>query len=165
MKFICYADWGELPASANALFAQGEKESIFLSRAWFENLAAFGLDADQAMLLACVVAGERVMAILPLTKCPGNTWYALSHRYTPFYSLLLANDDQSRVLDCLARGLGQLPVDSLLLEPVADDDARLHGLQRAVAAVGFSFYRRFRLYNWIYRVQGQSYADYMASRP
>ncbi|MDZ7804021.1 GNAT family N-acetyltransferase [Thiohalophilus sp.] len=165
MRFVCYADWGELPASANALFAQGEKESIFLSRAWFENLVAFGLDADQTMLLACVVDGEQVMAILPLAKCAGNTWYALSHRYTPFYSLLLADTDQPQVLDCLARGLAQLPVDSLLLKPVADDDGRVHDLQRAMAAVGFSFYRRFRLYNWIYRVQGESYQDYIASRP
>lgn len=165
MKFVCYADWGELPESANALFAQGEKTSIFLSRPWFETLAARGLAADQAMLLACVVDGEKVMAILPLARSAGNTWYALSHRYTPFYSLLLAGDDRPAVLDCLVQGLSRLPVDALLLEPVADDDDRLHDLQQAMAVAGFRFYRRFRLYNWIYRVQGQSYAEYMASRP
>lgn len=165
MKFVLYTDWHQLPESANALFARAEKESIFLSRPWFENLVAAGLDVKQTMLLACVVAGDRVVAILPLAKCPGNTWYALTHRYSPFYSLLLANDDQPQVFDCLARGLMQLPVASLLLEPVADDDSRIQDLQRAMQARGFSFYRRFRLYNWIYRVQGQSYDDYMASRP
>jgi hypothetical protein len=164
MKFICYTSWDQLPESANALFAQGEKDSIFFSRPWFENLAA-SLDDDQAMVLACVVEENKVLAILPLMKCAGNTWLSLKHRYTTHFSLLLADDNQQRVLTCLAQGLSQLPLGSLLLEPVADNDSRIAGLQRALEMAGFSCERMFRLYNWIFRVQGQSYAEYMAARP
>ncbi len=168
MKFVCYTDWDQLPESANALFEQAEKDSIFFSRPWFENLAAVlenDEDDNQTMALACVVAGSKVMAVLPLMKSAGNVGYSLKHRYTPLYSLLLAFDDQQHVLACLVQGLTQLPLDGLLLEPVADNDSNLDGLQRAMEAAGFSCDRVFRFYNWILRVQGQSYEDYMAARP
>ena len=171
MKFVCYTEWDQLPESANALFEQGEKDSIFFSRTWFENLAAAPRgdggngDDDQTMVLACVVVGSKVMAILPLMKSAGNIGYSLRHRYTPLYSLLLANDNQQQVLTCLVQGLSQLPLDGLLLEPVADNDLNLDGLQRAMEVAGFSCDRVFRFYNWILRVQGQSYEDYMAARP
>ena len=171
MKFVCYTDWEQLPESANALFEQGAKDSIFFSRSWFENLAAvLGDDDDnQAMALACVVAENKVMAMLPLVKSAGKTWYSLKHRYTPLYSLLLVDHDQEQVqqqvLSCLVEGLSQLPVNGLILEPVADNDSNLDGLQRAMEAAGFSCDRVFRFYNWILRVQGQSYEDYMAARP
>ena len=167
MKFVCYTDWEQLPESANALFEQAEKDSIFFSRPWFENLAAAlgDDDDDQTMALACVVAGNKVMAILPLMKSAGNTGYSLKHRYTSLYSLLLADDDQQRILACLVQGLSQLPLNALLLEPVADNDSNLYGLQRVMEAAGFKCDRTFRFYNWILRVQGQSYEDYMDARP
>ncbi|MAT66106.1 MAG: GNAT family N-acetyltransferase [Gammaproteobacteria bacterium] len=165
MKFVCYTDWDQLPESADALFEQGEKEKIFFSRPWFENLAAAALDDDQAMVLACVVTGDEVLSILPLMRRAGNTWYSLRHRYTSHYSLLLADNDQQRILECLAEGLSRLPIRALLLEPVAADDIRICGLQRSLESAGFSCDYSFRLYNWIYPVRGESYEDYMAARP
>ena len=164
MKFVCYSDWDQLPESANALFEQGEKDSIFFSRPWFENLAA-ALADDQTMLLACVVDGSKVTAILPLVKTDGSTLYSLKHRYTPHYSLLLANDDQQQILACLAQGLSQLPFKALLLEPVVDNDSRISSLQCFMEMAGYHCEQVFRSYNWIYRVQGQSYEEYMAARP
>ena len=166
MKFVCYTDWDQLPESANALFVQEEKDSIFFSRAWFECLTAAALDDDHTMVLACVVSGDKVMAILPLMQSAGNKiGYSLTHGFTPLYSLLLADEDQERVLSCLAQALRQLPVKGLLLEPVADDDSKLKGLQRFLEIAGFRCERLFRHYNWIYRLQGQSYEEYMAGRP
>jgi len=162
MKFVCYSDWGQLPDSANALFEKGEKDSIFFSRPWFENVAA-ALDDD--ILLACVVDQNKVLGILPLERSDGSTWYSLKHRYTTHYSLLLADEDQQQVLSCLIQGLNQLPFKALLLEPVADDDSRIVGMQRMMETAGYNCERLFRLYNWIYRVQGQSYEEYMAARP
>lgn len=164
MKFVYYTAWHQLPESANALFAQAEKGSIFYSRPWFENMAGAAAD-NNVMLLACVVAEDRVMAILPLVKNAGNTWYSLKHRYTTHYSLLLAEDDQQKVLTCLVEGLKQLPLNALILEPVAEDDTRLGSMQQLMQAAGFSCEHLFRFYNWIYPVQGQAYADYMAERP
>jgi len=173
MKFVCYTEWEQLPESANAFFAQAEKDSLFFSRPWFENLTGVALDDDQSMTLACVVDENKVMAILPLMTCAGKIGYSLKHRYTSLYSLLLTDNDKlelqlelkQEVLACLSQGLSQLPITALLLEPVADDDSNLNDFQRMMEAAGFSCDRVFRHYNWIYRVQEQSYEDYMAARP
>jgi hypothetical protein len=165
MKFAFYSDWDQLPDSANELFELGGKNSIFLSRQWFESLSIIALDNEQTMALACVVAEDKVMAILPLIKSTGKTWHSLKHRYTPHYSLLLADDDQERVLACLVEGFSQLSLNALLLEPVAGNDSKIISLQRAMEFAGFTCNRNFRHYNWILRVQGQSYKEYIASRP
>jgi len=169
MKFKCYSDWGQLPDSADALFEQAEKDSIFFSRPWFESLVTTALDDDKTMVLACVVAESKVMAMLPLMKSAGSTWYSLKHRYTPHYSLLLdnrlADAERQSVLACLAQGLSQLPPDAFLLEPVADNDSNLSDLQSAMEVAAYNCDYVFRFYNWILRVQGQSFEDYMAARP
>ena len=141
MKFVCYSNWDQLPESANALFEQGEKDSLFFTRPWFESVTAAALDDDHTMLLACVVDGDKVKAILPLMQSAGvhsggmknagnKTWYSLRHGFTPLYSVLLADDDQERVLSCLAEAVDQLAVNGLLLEPVAKDDGKINTLQR-----------------------------------
>ena len=166
MKFVCYSNWDQLPESANALFEQSEKDSIFFSRPWFECMTVTALEDKHTLVLACVVDGDNVMAILPLMESTGNkTWYALRHGFTPLYSLLLADDDQERVLDRLSQGLDQLPVHGLLLEPVSTDDREINGLQKKLEIAGFSCEHIFRHYNWIYRLQGKSYVEYMAERP
>nr|VFJ74607.1 MAG: Acetyltransferase (GNAT) domain-containing protein [Candidatus Kentron sp. FW] len=165
MEFVCYTDWDQLPESADALFAEGEKNSIFFSRPWFENLVATALEHDQSMLLACVVDGDSVLTILPLMKRTDGNWHSLGNYYTPLYTLLLAESDRQEILSCLVRGLRQLPFQYLRLHPIAENDRNLHALQRAMESSGFSCHRYFRFFNWIHRLQGQSYEDYMAARP
>lgn len=166
MKFVCYSDWGQLPESANALFEQGENDSLFISRAWYECLTGTALDEGHSLVLACVVTGDQVLAVLPLMQQTGSkTWYSLRHGFTPLYSLLMLEDAGEEVLSCLAQALSQLPVNGLLLEPVADDDSKLNCLRKCLTAAGFNCEFLFRHYNWIYRLQGQSYAAYMAARP
>lgn len=165
MKFVCYSSWQQVPDSANVLFAQAEKDSIYYSRAWFESLADLVPDNQQSMLLACVESGSRVMAILPLLRNAGNTWYALGHRYTTHFSLLLADDEQHPVLTCLVQGLKQLAFTGLILEPVADNDPGLNALKQAMEAAGFKCEYLFRSYNWVYRMHGQSYDEYINARP
>ena len=164
MKFVCYSEWGQLPASADTLFEQAERDSLFFSRPWFENVSATGID-DAALVLACVIDGHAVKAILPLVHSGGTTWHSLRHRYTPHYSAVLARDNQQAVLACLVQGLRKLPVEALLLEPVAASDPVLACLQRSMEAAGFRCDHMFRHYNWILRLQGQSYREYMAARP
>jgi len=78
---------------------------------------------------------------------------------------LLADTDPQPILACLAGGLRQSPLRGVLLEPVANNDSGISDLRRSMETAGFSCDYSFRLYNWILRVQGQSYADYMAARP
>jgi hypothetical protein len=165
MEFVCYADWDDLPESANALFAKAEKDSLFFSRPWFENLAATALEDDQLMRLACVLEGESVLAILPLMKRTSESGYSLSHNYTSLYTLLLAENHQQTILTCLVQGLSQLPLQLLRMEPVAEDDSQMQRLQSVMESNGFNCHCGFRFYNWIHRLQGQSFADYMLTRP
>ena len=165
MEFVSFSDWDELPESAYALFAEGEKDSIFFSRAWFNNLVITALEDDQTLLIACVIEGDRMLAILPIMKRSSEKWYSLRNIYTSLYSLLLADNDKQAILTCLAQGLGQLPLESLQLRPVAEDDKNINCLQRVMELNDFDCYRHFQFYNWIHRVQGKSFKDYMAARP
>lgn len=165
MEFIYYTDWKQLPEGVDELFSQAERDSLFFSRLWFENLTGAVLEDTSTMLLACVVQADRVLAILPLMKTSGSTLYSLKHRYTTHYSLLLAKEDQQQVVACLVEGLSRLPITALLLEPVANDEPGLNSLMCAMQTGGFNCERVFRFYNWIYYVQGKSYEEYMADRP
>ena len=166
MEFVLYKDWEQLPERANALFEQAEKDSIYFSRSWFECLVSAGLEADHEALLACVVEDNCVLAILPAMESGGNqTWYSLRHGYTPVYSLLVSDKKREQVLSFLAEELNQRQVNGLLLEPVASDDSNVSGLKTSLEALGYDCEYRFRDYNWIYRVEGRSYAEYLAERP
>ncbi|MDH5444984.1 MAG: GNAT family N-acetyltransferase [Gammaproteobacteria bacterium] len=164
MKFVCYYNWDQLPESANVLFVQGEKENLFYSSQWFKKVTAT-LENDQAMMLACVVADDQVLAILPLIQLSKENFLSLKHRYATHFSLLLAEEDQSQVLACLVKGLEKLPARSLLLEPVADDDNKMIVLQDFMQQAGYQCQLHFRTYNWIYRLQNQSFVNYLAGRP
>ena len=164
MKFVCHSNWNHLPESANALFETAAKDSIFFSHQWFENLTTT-LSDEQTFVLACVETENKVLAMLPLITSAGTTGYSLKHRYTPHYSLLLADGAHEQVVTCLVQGLSQLPLNALLLEPVASNDRNLDALQWIMEAAGFKADRSFRFYNWILRLNEQSFEDYMASRP
>lgn len=165
MEFVCFADWEQLPDSVDQLFAQAEKESIFYSRPWFENLLENSPEENQGVLLACVLDGDRVRALLPLSQRDGEHGYPLKHLYTSLYSLLIDADPQQEILTCLIDGLRKLPVLSLQLDPIAEDDRNLQSLQQAMESNEFTCHRYFRFYNWIHRTEGESFADYMAARP
>jgi hypothetical protein len=165
MEFSCFTRWDELPDRADVLFAQGEQQSVFFSRAWFENLVETAFDVDQAMTLACVVERDRLLAVLPLMTRADGSWQALVHRYSSLYSLLLDRDAVPEVLDCLAEGLSRMPLDSLRLQPFDEQDANLDSLQQGLQIHGFSCHRGFRFFNWFHRTDGQSFAEYWAARP
>ena len=164
MKFVCYHQLDQLPDSANALFENAGKKSLFFSRPWFENLVKT-VEKDQSVVLACVVAGSKVLAILPLVRGADNNYQSLKHRYTTHYSLIIEDEYPWEVITCLGQGLLRLPVRSLLLEPVARDDYGLSDLRKCMEDNGYRCEQFFRFYNWILKVQDQSYQTYMKGRP
>jgi len=180
MRFKCYKNWEQLPDSAASLFDQCSKVSMFFTREWFETLSATALEEGQSLLLVAVVDEQRVdeasideteadksrlLALLPLLESGDEHWRSCSHRYSALYSLLLAEDRQDDILDCLAQGLGQLPFRTLRLEPVADDDSNLIKLRTVLESRGFECHRNFFFYNWYHLTRGQSFDEYMAERP
>ncbi|MFN2348108.1 MAG: GNAT family N-acetyltransferase [Thioalkalivibrio sp.] len=165
MEFIAYTEWDQLPDNAASLFAQAANDSLFFSRMWFENLRRNAPPDRQRILLACVVKDGKVLALLPLEMRGGQHWYALTNLYSSLFTLLLEEYKQQEVIECLARGLIQMPFTSLRLDPIAENDTNLQGFQQAMEAMGVACHRTFHFYNWIHRIQGQSFQDYMAARP
>ena len=165
MKFECHSNWSQLPASVDYLFEHSANVSMFSTREWFETLYATTFEDGQSLLLTSVVDDDHVLALLPLVETENKNWQSFNHRYTALYSLLLAEEKQTEVLDCLVEGLNQLPIHSLQLSPVADDDSNLFNLQRVMESSGYESHRHFFFYNWIHRTQGQSFDEYMAGRP
>lgn len=165
MEFICYSKWKQLPTSANQLFEEHARTSIFFSRTWLESLDKVIQHDDQSLLLACVIEGRQVLAILPLMFRDGKHLYSLKHFYSSLYTLLLVQHNQQAVLNCLVQGLDRMSIESLRLDPIAEDDHNVQMLQSTMVSSGYQCHRHFRFYNWIYRLQGQSYEEYMATRP
>ena len=165
MRFECYSDWDQLPPGAAAVFTQSEKTSLFLSRPWLENLSANALDGNQRILMACVVDGDSVLAILPLRTSTDGSWHALSTYYSSLFSVLVLDRAPWALVDCLADGLAGLGFGSLRLEPVADDDPWLHRLQQALEARGYISQRLFHFVNWSHDLHGDSFEAYLAQRP
>ncbi len=165
MRFQCFSEWDQLPKSSDALFGQAEKDSLFFSRPWFENLVMTALEDDQSMLLLCVVEESNVLAILPLIARDNKQWTSLNHLYSSLYTLLLATNNQQQILSCLVKGLCQLPFDTLTLEPIAEDDDNMNSLQRAMEKSGFSCHHYACFFNWYHQLQGQTFTDYMEARP
>lgn len=165
MQFKVYADIDGLPDSANALFDRAAKESLFLSLPWFENLIDSGLEDAQSSCLACVVDRDHVLAILPLMRRSGTHLHALRHRYSSLFGLLITEQDHPSILTCLAEGLRDMKIDGLRLEPVAQMDPVIDHLALSMASAHFHSHRSFRFYNWVLKLEGQSFHEYMASRP
>ena len=165
MEFVCYNHWNQLPDSADALFTQTEKDSMFFTRPWFENLTDTALKDGESILLACVINAGDVLAILPVLKSDDHHWQALKHLYSSLYTLLIAENNQQEILECLVQGLNQSPLQSLRLEPIAEDDANMQSLQRVMISAGFYADRYYRFYNWFHRVQEPSFEAYMSARP
>jgi len=171
MKFICFNEWDQLPQSSGALFSQAEKDSLFFSRQWFENLVSTALEKNQSLLLVCVVEERNterandVLAILPLITCDNKEWTSLHHIYSSLYTLLVVENNRQEILSCMAMGLSHLPFITLNLEPVADDDYKINGLRDALESCGFSSVRYARFFNWQHPLHGQTFTEYMMARP
>ncbi len=164
MNFHCYSSWSQLPEAAGSLFDHAGAQSMFLTREWFEALATTTSEEGHSLLLAAVVDGDRLLALLPLSGS-GGYWHAFSHRYTALYSLLLAEERVEETLRTLAEGLSQIPIHSIQLSPVAEDDSNLLRLQRAMESLGYESQRHFFFHNWLHRTEHQPFDQYMAGRP
>lgn len=165
MKFECYSHWSQLPAGVDLLFELGGIESMFLTREWFETLYTAAFEDNQTFILACVVDKESVIALLPLVSEDNKNWNSFKHRYTAFYSLLLVQENQTETLEWLVKGLNQMPVQSLALSPVDENDRNLIILKQAMEKSGYEYHQHFFFYNWIHRTKGQSFEVYMEGRP
>jgi len=165
MKFKCFSDWIQLPLSADRLFVDAAHDSMFFSRDWFETLSKSALSDEESLLIACVIDGDTMLAILPLKQGINDDWYALGHLYSWLYTLLMDEQAGDEVIECLAQGIVDSKCQSLRLEPVAEEDPAILKLQIELEAGGFYCNRQYRFYNWFHPVKEKTIDDYMLARP
>lgn len=166
MEFITYNQWQQLPASANQLFDQAERRSLFASRTWLENLTTYALNDDQTMLLACVVEQKCFLAIVPMIKTAQGSLRSLSNQFTTLFTPLISTSGQAEViLDCLVNGLLRMSLQPIRFEPIETDDDNMKKLRQLMESRGLQSQTYFRLFNWTHPLNGQTYEEYMASRP
>ena len=166
MNFVAYTDWQQLPEAADQLFLASEQKSLFLSRAWFENLTAHALTEHCSLLIAYVEDQGEARALLPLMSQPQETLSSLRSNFTTLHSLLIHTENQiDTVLDCLAEGLFQLPFDHIRFEPVDAEDLLMQKLSQLLNEKGYKSHSNIQSHNWTHSLHGQSFEAYMAKRP
>lgn len=166
MNFILYRDWFQLSKNSKELFSLAEKENVFLSCEWFKAMTPHLVNNEQKLLLACVVEGDSVLAILPILAKENKEWASFTHPYSSLFSILLADQQQSEIVNCLCKGLKELEFEYLTLEPISSEDEKLNKLQEAMETFGLRVYRNHKAHNWFLQVENnQNFAEYMAERP
>ena len=166
MRFECYHNWHELPADSDPLFESSSQSSLFFSRTWFETLfETVALEKDQSLLLACVVDDDTLMALLPLVHSDQQHYRSYTHRYSALFSPVWLEQDQASILTCLVEGLRALSVRSIQLKPVDANGSDMVNFRKVMESCGFSCQPHFSFYNWVHRTGGQSFEEYLATRP
>jgi len=151
---------------------------IFGTLAWFESLAAFGLDGASQGQAVCQLwlAGDRhsgPLVCLPLLA--GQKLTGLSNYYSSLYGPLVwraAGDGLAVQPDAahwlaLAQAIRQHPKrwPVLMLDPMDPQSVFFTGLEAALCQAGYAADRYFCFGNWYLQVAGRSFADYFQTLP
>lgn len=130
--------------------------SLFLSRTWFENLYANGLEATRALHELKLPADEN--GCLPLLD-DGNSLYSLANYYSSLYGPI---GTLPKGLAGYLKGHKRSVID---LHPLDPCTAEFQQLKQVLTEAGYWVDDYFCFGNWYLDVAGRSYADYLESRP
>lgn len=170
-----YPNLNALPADADAVFnAASLAQGLFLSRAWFANLAARGLGQENSLRIYAVRDGAdgALSMLLPLRRVVGRFGLrrleGLANWYSSLYGVLaLPGASQNDRLQRLAHALAaeQPCWDVLDLHPLDPADPLFQPLMDALGAAGMATQQYFCFVNWYLDVAGRSYDAYAAGLP
>lgn len=170
-----YPDLNALPADADAVFNDAaDLNGLFLSRAWFGNLAARGLRSGDRLRIYGVRdrADAGLALLLPLRHTVGRFGLrrleGLANWYSSLYGVVaLRGNAHPERLRQLAQVLAaERPRwDVLDLHPLDPADPLFQPLLDALNAAGMATQRYFCFVNWYLDVAGRSYDAYAASLP
>ena len=146
--------------------------------AWFENLAAHGIDWSAADLLALTLrpaAGGKTLLSLPLMRCAsgaaapfGPVLSGLSNYYSSLFGPI-GPGTAVTVPACraLLRALRRSAPDCgvIDLKPLDADGSFLQCMQQALREEGYAVDRYFCFGNWHHPLAGQSFAQYFERVP
>ena len=161
-----------LPEGYQEVFQAGARRSFFLSRDWFQNLAATTMSArDPVRVYGLETEAGAPVAALPMVCRPRErplTSLARLESLANYYScafspVLREGEDSARVADALAGGLwrDRSAWDTLVLQPLDRGTPIYAELVRALTEAGIVVQTYFCFGNWYLDVAGRSYQAYL----
>lgn len=154
------------------LGTQARGADVFCTLAWFENLAAHGLDAHTSpMLLLAHDASSHSAVCLPLLATP-TSLCSLSNYYSSLFGPLvwgakMADETDAAPWQAIAQHLRQHATrwPTIVLSPLDDQAPCYQLLQQALRHTGYQVDTYFCFGNWYLRVDGRSFATYAQKLP
>jgi GNAT acetyltransferase-like protein len=160
-----YPSLDSLPAETDALFAASP--GLFLGRAWWGTVVAFGLPPGTRPCFLLARIDDRPAALLPLRIDADGMMGSLTTPYTCLYEPLLAPGLPDAALVTVftafarfCRGRATARLDAL-----PDDWPALPALEQGARRTGLAVVRFAHFGNWHEDVRGQDWAGYLAGRP
>ncbi len=173
-----YDRFEALPPSYDVLFEQSGRQSVCLTRAWFENLAGNILCPDERLCLVGVETSTSDPAALALlvgrhrdrdrTAGGARSFTSLSNYYSMVFApLVAAGADPVRVLGMLVQAIRdtQPRYDALRFQPLDRASPLFGALHDALRGAGLVVQPYFHCGNWYERTAGATSAAYLARRP
>jgi CelD/BcsL family acetyltransferase involved in cellulose biosynthesis len=166
-----------LPKRYEALFAEGARQSVFLSRPWFANLAAHAVGASGEPRFYALERGDgMVLALLAMLR-PANeprVLRALAAAYTCDFAPIIDGAGlgalgltPGRALELIARAIrAERPAwISVRLDYLPEDQPLYDDICAAFGAAGYAVGRYRNFANWYEPVEAPTLEAYMARRP
>ena len=174
-----FASLQTLLAQQGALQSGQAQADVFGTLAWFDNLAAFGLDAASQSPAACQwwLAGDWPSGpVLGLPLLAGQKLTGLSNYYSSLFAPLVwsaGGGDPAQVQpnqahwQALAQAIRQHPKrwPVLMLDPLDPQSDFFTGFQAALRQAGYAVDRYFCFGNWYLQVDGRAFAEYFQTLP
>ena len=178
MHVRTYNSFETLLPSYGSLFALGARQSFFLTRPWFENLAGNILRPDERL---CLI-GVETDAVKPVALAlmvgrhresdgdagGARTYSSLGHYYSMVFAPLVAEGpDPASVLRLLVNAIvTQRPrYHALRFEPLDPALPLFDEIQTALRDAGLLVQQYFHFGNWYEQTAGRTSMDYLARRP
>lgn len=176
MSLPCIVELGSFGALRGAiahagLGTQAQPSDVFCTLAWFENLAAHGLDPHASPLLLLAHHPSSNSAVcLPLMTEPRRL-SSLSNYYSSLYGPLIWGPTKPGETDFLSQAMAQhlrqhaMRWPTLVFSPLDDQAPCYPGLQHALRQAGYLVDTYFCFGNWYLCVDGRSFATYAQKLP
>lgn len=164
------ANFEALSAAERQRLQQAETHCLDLGLAWYQNFSATITQEHASGCLLVAEAGGALQSLLPLRlmrspgRCEAHAW---ANFYTWLYAPLLAPLASDATLASMLNYLAaRAEAPALLrLAPMDPEAASFALIERGMRRAGWLPFRYFCFGNWYFERQGQSWQDYLASRP
>lgn len=175
MELSWFATFKTLPSPVVSIFDRAGADDFFLSRAWFEALAAHALaPKDEVMIGVLNGAGGEALAALPLVRRAdpqrlrrGSEIGSLTNFYScRFAPVVLPGLPLHTVSGLVSRLCAELPrLDCLEINALRADSGLADAVEAGMRGAGLATSRFFHFGNWYEAVDGADFQTYLARRP